>query len=331
MDKLTLTDSNVLQNIAKLAESNVAYLAPPKLFHPFDVERFQNNDVETSSQSVGKLEEPIAALMGDLLMQAGKGVTRFASVMTAFDFRGKLTVRFANLVQRRLKPFGRFDFFSARQGEKGFQAKVCPNDGVTQSVGNAFYGIYTEIYKQLAKRGALNGDGLDMAEDFSTFTEFEDQLTQTKFVAAYQLPSRLLERKRLVQFHFAERRTAKPLANLSGFVLKEKLIASSHPLANILYGLSIKQSEVGKAGKLLDFRNVLLQGIDVDILARQLEISTMKSNTVIPDQAGNINLLMKMLILFVCIQFELECFHWFFCSSIYRLIVSAEICPTDSQ
>lgn len=310
MKQLTLTSGDVLQTIAEFAECNITDLAAPQLVHGFDVERFQHNDVKTLGQVVGQFEEPVTPLVGNSFMPAVEDVVRFSAVMTTLPLAGKLSVCLANLIQARLKPFGRFDFFPGRQREKGFQTAVCPNDGVTQSGGALSLIVYAEIDKQLAKLIALDGDGLDLTKNFAALAELKNELAQPQFVAANQFPTSLLERERFVQLHFTEGWTAKLLANLPSLVLEEKLIASINTLAHILDGLRSKQSEVRKAGALAHLRDVLLHGVHLDVLARQLEITPMKGNTVIPNQTSNINPLLKMLILFVCVQLEFERLHW---------------------
>jgi hypothetical protein len=312
MDKLVFAFGYPLQNIAELREGNVADLTSPKLFHRFDIQGFQNNDIKPVGQVMGKFIEPIAAMMGNSLVHTIEFVLGLMPVRRSFDFTGQFTARFANLIQGRLKPFRRLDFFSIRQSEESFQTEVCPNDDVTQSVRDFFYTVNTEVHKQFTQRGTLNRDRLDLSKNFARLTKLINKLADTQLVRAEQLPSGLLERERTILFYLLKRRTTEALANLSCFVVEEKLIAAIYPLANILYSLRSQQSEVGIARALGKLRNVLLHGIDIDILAGQLEISAMQSNAVVPNQTGNVYLLVKRFILFVSVQFEFQRFHALF-------------------
>jgi len=258
---------------------------------------------------MGQLVEPVKALISNPFMDAIKLVIRLTSVTTALDFARKLTVSMANLIQGRLKPFGRLDFFSVRQGEKGFQTEVSPDDDVTRSVGNSFYTVNAEVHKQFTQRGALNRDGLDRAKNFARLAKLIDELANPQLVATYQLPTGLLESERTILLNLLKRGAAKALANLSRLVLEEKLITPVYALTNILYSLRSEQSEVGITPAFRELGNVLLQGADVDILAGQFEITALQSYAVIPNQTGNVYLLVKRFILFVSVQFEFQRFH----------------------
>lgn len=331
MDQLVLTGGDVLQNIAKLAKCDVSHLAAPKSVHGFDVQRFQNDDVKAVCQVVSQFEEPVPPLIGDLLVNAVQVVFGLDPVSRSFGLPRHSTVSLADLFQAGFEELRRSNLFAVGQGKEGFQAKVCANDGVTQSVDFLLFHINGKADEQLAKGSALDRDRLDRAENFPAFAELVNLTANANFVGADQLPARLFEGERCIFLDLAETRTGKALGNLPGFVLEEKLIAAINALANVLNGLRIDHVPELVFWKLLQLGNVLLYRVHIDVLPGQLEVPPMKSNAVIPDHASYINLVRKMLILFRLIKLELERFHWFFCPSIYFLIVSAEICPTDSQ
>lgn len=331
MDHLALTGCDVLQNIAELAKGNVSNLAAPKSVHGLDIQRFQNDDVKAVGQTMSQLEEPIPALVGDLFVDAVQVVFGLAPVSRSFGLPGHSTVRLADLFQAGFEELRRSNLFAVGQGEKGFQTKVCANDGVTQSVGFFPFRLYGKADEQLTKRSALDCDRLDRAENFPALAEPVNLTANANLVGADQLPPGLLEGERCIFLDLAETRTGKALGDLPRFVLEEQLIATINALANVLNRLRIDHIPELVFGKLLQLGDVLLHSVHVNVLPGQLEVPPMKSNAVIPNHASYINLVRKMLILFRLIKLELERFHWFFCPSIYCLIVSAEICPTDSQ
>lgn len=325
MNKFTLADCNVLQNVSELAKCNVANLATPKLVHGFDVQRFQNDDVKAISEVVRQLEEPVPTLVSDLFVQSIEMGFGFLPVSRSFGLPGHCTAGFTQVFQVGFEELRRSDFFAVRQGEEGFQTEVRANDGVTQSVDFFLLCLNRKADEQLTERGALDRDRLDRAKNFPAFTEFVNLTPNADFVRANQLPTRLLEGERSVLLYFAKAWTGKALADLPGFVLEEQLIATINALTNVLDGLCINQVPKLVPGKLLQLRYMLLHRVHVDVLSGQLEVPPMKRNAVIPDDPADVNLVMQMLILFTSVQLELERFHWFFCPSIYFLIVSAEI------
>lgn len=325
MHQLTLTGCDVLQNVAKLAKGDVSNLPAPEPVHGFDIQRFQNDDVKAVSQIMGQLEEPITPLVGDPLMNAVQVVFGFPPVSGAFHFPGHSAVRLADVVQASFEELRRSNLFAVRESQEGFQTEVCANDGVTQSVDFFLFRLNRKADEQLPKWSTLDRDRLDRAENFPAFAELIDPTTDADLVGTDQLPTGLLEGERAIAFHLLKAGTGKPLANLPGFVLEEKLITAINPLANILNGLSVYHVPKLILGKLFQLGNMLLHGVHVDVLPGQLEVPPVKSNAVIPDHARNINLVMQMLTLFASVQFEFQRFHWFFCPSIYFLIVSAEI------
>lgn len=331
MDQLALARGNVLQNVAELAKGNVSHLAAPKPVHGLDVQRFQDDDLKAVSQVMSQLEKPIPPLIGDLFMYAVQVVFGLAPVSRTFGLPRHSTVSLADLFQASFEELRRSNLFAVRQGKKGFQTEVRANDGVTQSVDFFPFCLYGKADEQLTKRGALDRDRLNRAENFTAFAELVNLTADANLVGADQLPAGFFEGERCIFLDLAKTRTCKPLANLPGFVLEEQLIATINALANVLNGLCIKHIPELVFGKLLQLRYVLLHRVHVDVLPGQLEVPSMKRDAVIPDDPANVNLVMQMLILFASVQLELERFHWFFCPSIYFLIVSADMCPTDSQ
>jgi len=313
MDKLAFAFGNVLQNVSKLGKGDVAHLATPELVHGLDVQRFQDDDVKAVSQIVGKVEEPIAPLVGNPFMHAGKVAVRFSAVVAALDFAGKDAVRVTDVIQASLKKLWRSNLFTGRQGEKGFQTEVYANDGVTQSGGRfpvAFQArLYSEVDEQFPQIVALDCDRLDRAENFPTLAELVDNALNADLVRPKQFPSRLLERKGGVLLDFAETWSCKPPANFPSLVLKEKLVAAINTLANVLDSLTPYPLPERILGKFFQLADVLLHSVHVDILPGQLAVPTMKRDAVIPDHARNVNLVMQVLILCASVQFEFQRFH----------------------
>jgi len=56
----------------KLTEGNVRDFASPKFFHAFKVECLYRNRIILSHKTQGQLEEPIASLIRDFLMNTGE-------------------------------------------------------------------------------------------------------------------------------------------------------------------------------------------------------------------------------------------------------------------
>lgn len=313
MHEFTLTFGDVLQNIAELRKGDVSDLAPPKSVHGFDIERFQNDDVKArprgTRQVMRQLEEPVPALVCDPFMHSYKVVVGFTPVMATFDFAGKVAVRVTDVIQTSLKELRRSNHFAGRQGEEGFQTKVCANDGVTQSVDFFLFRLYGKANEQFPKQVALDRDRFDRAENFPAFAELVDFTLNANLIGTDQLPTGLLERKRRVLFDLAEPRPCKALRNLPGFVLKKQLITPIDTLANVLNGLTSNQIPKRVLGQLFQLGNVLLHIVHADILSGQLEVPPLKSNAVIPDDPADVNLVVQMLILFASVQLELERFH----------------------
>lgn len=325
VDQLTLTGGDVLQNIAELTKGDVPNLAAPKLVHGLDIQRFQNDDVKAVSQVVSQLKEPIPPAVRNPLVDAVEVVFGFQPVSRSFGLPRHSTAGLAQIFQVGFEELRRSNLFAVRQSEEGFQTKVRANDGVTQSVDFFPFCLNRKADEQLTKRGALDRDRLDRAENFPAFAELVNLTADSDLVRADQLPPGLFEGEGSIFLDLAKTRTGKALGNLTGFVLKEQLIAAINALANVLDRLCVKHIPELIFGKLLQLRYVLLHRVHVDVLPGQLVVPPMKSYAVIPDDPAYVDLLVQKLILFVSVQLELERFHWFFCPSIYFLIVSAEI------
>lgn len=319
----------IAENIPELTKGNVTDLATPKLPHGFDVQRFEEDDIEMVSQVMSQFEVPVPPSIRDCFMRSRKISFGGVPMFRLLNLARETAACFANVFQARLKPSWRFNLLTVRHGEESSQSEVDTDDVVTRSVGHFDLSIIDgKADEQFAQWVTFHGDGLDRAKYFSRLTEFVDQLANANLIATHQFPTGLFQGEAGVFLDLAKARTVKLLANLSGFVLKEKLIAVIDSFANLLYCLTSHLAPKPKARVRFTLGKMLLQPIDVDVLARQPIVAPMQGNTAIPNYASYINLVMQFAILFRLIQLVFQRDHTCFWFSIYSIMTASGAPPT---
>lgn len=315
MNNFALSGCDIGQDSHKLATGKVAYLAAPQGLHSLHAKVFKEELVISIGQVVRKLKEPVTALIDHALMQARDGRFGLAPIRRKLDFAGQLALgglQFSHsltIVQRTI------NLFTVRRSEESFQTKV-ESCAVTRqdAVGLVDLFLNDEVQKKIAKTITLNGDSLNVRWNIAAFAEFIDLTLNADLVVLKQLPTGLFEGETAVLLDLL-----KTWGRRSHFALeiaKEQLIGFVNALDNILDRLATNHVPMAVFGQAFQFGDVFHQGIRVQALAEQAIVPAMQGNTVVINQATDIDLPVQVLILFRPIELELVRLHWLFCSSI---------------
>jgi|688.fasta_scaffold230283_1 hypothetical protein len=310
-DNFTFDGGNMFEDAHKLATGKVAYLATPKGLHPFHGQVFKEQMIVLVGQSVGKLEEPVPALVDHRLIDAGDNHLGFLPAVRKLHFASKVLLcdlQFGHcltIVQRA------FNLFAIRCDQEGLQPKVKAR-AVTRHglivLGYIF--LYHKVQIEIAKTVTLNGDGLNVYWNLSRLAELVDLALNADLVAAQQLPTGLLERETAIFLHLLK-------AGWSGLnlvleIAKEQAIGFVDTINDVLNGLTTNQTPMLIAIKLFQFRDVLHQDELVQALSGQGVVFAMQRYAVVVNQPSNVYLLVQKPILFLTVELEfvgLDDFH----------------------
>ena len=123
----TFLFGQVFQNSQELAKGQVGHLAAPQPLHPFEVERFKEQDVVAVGQFVGLLEEPVSALVRNLFVCLGQQPFGLLAIMRPCLLFGQVAVGLSEVIQRLLEKLGRVygvGFKPVVDGQEGLETKV---------------------------------------------------------------------------------------------------------------------------------------------------------------------------------------------------------------
>jgi hypothetical protein len=305
-DNLALFVGNVLENAHELTASQVTHLAPPKSLHTLHRQVFKEEMIKRIGQFVGKLEEPIAALIHDRLMDSSDNHLGFLPAAREFNFTRKVLLGDLEFSHSLTKVQRTFNVFSNIGNQESFHTKVEPG-AVTRPelIALVDFFLYHKVEPEIAKTVPFDRDRLDVGWNIARLAEFVDHTLNANLVTLKQFPTCLLERERTILFDLLKAWGCGTHLVLVLEVAKEKLIAFVNALNNILNGLGTYEIPMSVLSKLLQLGDVLHQDKLVQTLASKLVVATMQGNAVVIDQPSDVDLSVQKLILFLAIELEL--------------------------
>ena len=148
-----------------------------------------------------------------------------------------------------------------------------------------------EIEIDISQNIPLDGQSFHLTLDVAAFGIAIFLLRDiNRAVFFVQFPSCLLERIGLVLTDFAESRRCSLTLALE--IIPEQLIALIYALCDILLRLRANLFEIRKTSYLLQLRQMLLQGIQIQGLVVEFPIPFMQGNTMVVCHSTNVDLLM---------------------------------------
>ncbi len=309
MNGLAFGTGNVFKCANERTESEVTYFAAPEAFHTLNIEVFQDDGIEPVGQVVGGLELPVTALVGNLFVRLRELVFGFLAIARSILFARQGTILSGNVVQRALEEFRCSNVIGGiYSGQELFQTKVETRHVTGRDINlrKVIVSLYREAKPEVAALVAFHRHCFYVAVDRAGLAKLIHSAIDANLVAAKQFPTTLLKREGLVLLDFFEAWASILATSFTLLGLKKYLVRTVQTFNNILYRLGIDHAPERILGQLLEFGDVLHQRVLGYVLARQLEVPPLQRNTMIPNNARNINALVKMPILFVAVEFVLE-------------------------
>lgn len=312
MDDATFNSGDMLQGTKELGKGQVAYLAAPHLDHALEVQCLKDKNIVLVGQVMRQFEKPVPTLVGNAPMLSGKIAFGPFSAFRSSLLAGKRSIQLANFVQRLLEEkrgFNAVCLLPVVYGQEVLQPKVESCDFTRHGFRLRDFYLYRKAGVQIAQIVPFDCQSLDLAQGQAVINQLVGMLADSDFMLRHPLPTRLLKRVAFGLGYLAESRR-RGLDTVFE-IAKEKLVTFFNALHDVLQRLGGDQFEPGVFGELLKPGKMLHQDVLIQVLAGQFVVATVESYRVIVRSACKLNHSMKMLILFVSIEFDLVGFpHW---------------------
>jgi hypothetical protein len=154
----------------------------------------------------------------------------------------------------------------------------------------------------------FDGDGLNVAFNWSGQVKFVGIALNPNFVDANQPPARLFQSERLVLLDHLKTRPSHSLLGFPVFVVKELLVGFVVAFSQLLYSLASYPFPESKPYGSAQFEQVTLHSGLTDVLASYAIVTALQGNHVIPNDAGNFDLVHQMFVSPVTVQSVLKSF-----------------------
>jgi hypothetical protein len=315
-DGFTLAVGNMPDCFHELTTGKITNLAPPQGLHTFHGKVFKVQIIVSIRQFVGKLKEPVAALVDYPLIKARDNRLCFLPSSRKLYFAGEVLLGDLQVSHRLPIVQRAFNFFSVRCSEEDFQPKVKARAFTRHDLiglapkGFPFF-LYDKVQIEIAKAITLDGDRLDACRDIAALAEFIDRSLYADLAlrapAVKEFPAGLLEGERAILFYLLE--TWWGGAYFSFEITEKQAICFVNAFNDILNSLTTYQIPMLVFGKPLKLCGVLHQSKLIQAFAGQLIVFAVQRNTVIIYQPTDIDLPVQTLILFLAVELEFVRFH----------------------
>ena len=320
-DDLAHLHGDVLLDIQELGESQITHLASPHPLHGLEVQVLETQDVALTCQVPRQLEVRVSPFVGKSCMSTRQPLSSLFVVVAPWLLACAYPIQARDLVQVLLQVLWHEVRCVLIVGQEGSEPKVKAADSTRAGYVWDLYFLHDrEADVQSSHSISLDGDCFDLTFDLAALGELVGVLADTHPVLTQVFPPRLLQREASVLFHLLEAWTASLEGCLPTFILEECLIAAVQAIRDVLYRLATYHLPVripfSSHSQLGQVRH---QAVLVDVASGEPVVATLQSHAVVPDDAGDIDLVVQVLVTLVVVQAILECLanrgHHRYCST----------------
>lgn len=283
-NQLTLLPGDVFQNIQKHPERQVADLSAPHPFHATQIEGLQEQDVVSIRQVVGQLEEPVLALVAYPGVGYRQLAVGLAPVIRESLLSGKVTSGppdFGQRLSEEQRGLYLVGIKAVVDSQEGLETKIKPRHFTGRGLEWGLCHCLRHTQIEITDTIPLDRNRLDLANQLPLFDILVHLTADPDAVGFQELVSRLLKREAGVLARLLEGGRPHLEAPFVPYRLEKECVSLLDTLHDVLKRLRRNVIQPGVLVQLLEFGQMLHQGILIQMLARQLVVSLVERNTVV--------------------------------------------------